>query len=340
MRVTRETLIRLAKERIQEHLFNNDDLLAAYLTGSLLMDDPFLGGVTDIDMVYVTRDNPPRTREIVPLTPDFHFDILYRAKGDYTPPREVRVDPFLGYEIYDPMPLHEDQHFLEFTQATVRAGFEFQEPEIMLQRCRKLLADSRSIWFDLMDVRESLNPVQVRQYLDAVYLAANAVAELSGPPLSERRLLMDFPERAEQAERPGFRAGLIGLLGGTNLPPTTLETWLPKWKSTFTAAAETGKAHLNVHTARVNYYLNAFEAMLGSQDPIVILWPTLRTWTYAALALAGPQTADWGQACKQLGLLGTAFHEKVQGLDHFIDEIEIRLDEIAEEYGLETSTSI
>lgn len=340
MRVTRETLIRLAKERAQEHAFNNADILAAYLTGSLLKDDPFLGGVTDIDLVFVTKNNPPRTREITPLTPDFHLDILYRAKADFNPPRDLRVDPWLGYEIYDPIHLHEKQHFLEFTQAAVRAGFEFHETNIVLQRCRKLLADSRSIWFDLMDVRESLNPVQVRQYLDAVYLAANAIAELSGPPLPERRLLMEFPERAEKAERPGFRAGLIGLLGGTNLSTDTLETWLPKWKSSFTSAAGTGKAHLNVHPARVNYYLKAFEAMLGSEDPIVMLWPILRTWTYASLELTETQITDWGGACKQIGLLGTRFTEKVQGLDHFIDEIEIRLDEIAEEYGLETSTSL
>jgi len=340
MRVTRETLIRLAKERAQEHAFNEKDILAAYLTGSLLKEDPFLGGVTDIDLVYVSRDKPARTREIVPLTPDFHLDILYRAEADYDPPRELRVNPWLGYEIYDPMLLYESHHFFEFTQAAARAGFEFNATDLVLQRCRKLLANSRSIWFDLMDVRESVKPVQVRQYLDSVFLAANAVAELSGPPLPERRLLMDFQGRAEQARRPGFGAGLVGLLGGTNLPLATLESWLPKWQATFIAAAETGNADLSVHTARVNYYLKSFEAMLEGDAPIVIIWPILRTWTYAALVLDEPQTADWSEACKQIGLLGTSFEQKVQGLDHFIDEIEIRFDEIAEEHGLETSTSI
>ncbi|GAB4420064.1 MAG: hypothetical protein Kow002_08240 [Anaerolineales bacterium] len=340
MRVTRETLIRLAKERAQERAFNNKDILAAYLTGSLLREEPFLGGVTDIDVVFVTQSNPPRTREIIKLTPDFHLDVLYRAKAEYDPPRELRVNPFLGYEIYDPMLLHESQHFFEFTQAAVRAGFEFHQTDLVLQRCRTLLADSRRIWFDLMDVSESTNPLQVRQYLDAVYLAANAVAELSGPPLAERRLLVEFPERAEQAERPGFEAGLIGLLGGTNLPASTLDAWIPKWKSTFEAAAGIGKADLGVHPARVNYYLKAFEAMQASGSPIVMLWPMLRTWTLAAIALPKAQAADWIEACQQLGLLGTGFAEKVLGLDHFIDEVEIRLDEIAEEHGLETSTSI
>ena len=340
MRVTRETLIRLAKENAQERAYNNKDILAAYLTGSLLTEEPFLGGVTDIDLVFVTKGNPPRTREIVKLTPDFHLDILYRAKADYAPPRELRVNPWLGYEIYDPMLLHESQHFFEFTQAAVRAGFEFHETELVLQRCRKLLADARKIWFDLTDIGEAVGPVQVRQYLDAVYLAANTVAELSGPPLAERRLLMEFSSRAEQAKRPGFGAGLVGLLGGTNLPVTSLDAWLLLWKSTFISAAETGKADLSIHPARVNYYLKCFEAMLGGDNPIVVLWPLLRTWTYAVLALTESQAADWVEACKQLGLLGAAFEEKVQGLDHFIDEVEIRLDEIAEEHGLETSTSI
>ncbi len=339
MRVTRETLIRLAKERSQEHAFNNKDILAAYLTGSLLTEDPFLGGVTDIDLVYVSTIKPARTREIVPLTPDFHLDILYRAKSDYDPPRELRVNPWLGYEIYDPMLLYESQHFFEFTQAAVRAGFEFNATDLVLQRCRKLLANSRSIWFDLMDVPESVNPVQVRQYLDSVFMAANAVAELNGPPLPERRLLMEFQARAEQAGRPGFGAGLVGLLGGTNLPLATLESWLPKWKSTFMAAAETGKADLSVHTARLNYYDKSFKAMLEGEAPIMILWPILRTWTYAALALDENQAVEWSEVCKQIGLLGPSFEQKVQGLDHFIDEIEIRLDEIAEEHGLETSTS-
>ncbi|MEI6505868.1 MAG: hypothetical protein WCO90_08335, partial [Planctomycetota bacterium] len=79
MRVTRETLIRLAKETAQTRSFDNGDIVAAYLTGSLVSGgDPFLGGVTDIDLVFVTAGKPRQTREIVKLTGDFHVDILYR----------------------------------------------------------------------------------------------------------------------------------------------------------------------------------------------------------------------------------------------------------------------
>ncbi len=152
MRVTRESLIRIAKETAQERAFNNKDIISAYLTGSLLTEEPFLGGVTDIDLVLVTANNPPMSREIVALTPDFHLDISYHAKAEYDPPRELRANPWLGYEIYDPMLLHETKHFFEFTQAAVRAGFEFHEPALVLQRCRKLLDHGRKIWFDLMDI--------------------------------------------------------------------------------------------------------------------------------------------------------------------------------------------
>ena len=38
MRVTRESLIRIAKENAQERAFNDRDLVAAYLTGSLVSD--------------------------------------------------------------------------------------------------------------------------------------------------------------------------------------------------------------------------------------------------------------------------------------------------------------
>ena len=48
MRVNRESLIRIAKETAQERAFNNRDIVAAYLTGSLVSEnDPMLGGAAD-----------------------------------------------------------------------------------------------------------------------------------------------------------------------------------------------------------------------------------------------------------------------------------------------------
>jgi hypothetical protein len=340
MRVTRESLIRIAKEKVQERTYNNKDIVAAYLTGSLLNEDPLLGGVTDIDLVLVTANKPPMTREIVGLTPDFHLDISFRAKAEYDPPRELRVNPWLGYEVYDLLRLYESRHFIEFTQSAVRAGFEFHEPALVLQRCRKLLDHGRKIWFDLVDVGEAARPKDVAKYLKSLYHAANVIAELHGPPLPERRLLLLFPSLAEQAGRPGLSVGLLGLLGGTNLDASVLESWLPGWESTFKEASETGKADLRIHPARLNYYKKCFEAMLGGDNPSAMLWPLLTTWTHAAVALPDEKTQPWQAACATLGLVGERFGERVEGLDQYLDELDILLDEMAQANGLETSTSI
>src|SRR5512143_3183979 len=100
MRVTRESLVRLAKENAQERSFNDRSIIAAYLTGSLLAEaDPMLGGTTDIDLVLVHNAPPALSREIVKLTPDFHLDIRHRTKSEFKSPRELRTDPYLGYEM-------------------------------------------------------------------------------------------------------------------------------------------------------------------------------------------------------------------------------------------------
>jgi hypothetical protein len=340
MRVTRESLIRIAKETAQERAYNNKNIIAAYLTGSLLSEQPLLGGVTDIDIVLVTATQAPMTREIVALTPDFHLDISYRAKADYSPPRELRVNPWLGYEIYDPMLLYESQRFFDFTQASVRGGFEFHEPSLVLERCRKLLDHGRKIWFDLMNVGEKSGPKEVAKYLKSLYHAVNVIAELNGPPLPERRLLLLFPSLAKQANRPGLSVGVLGLLGANNLDAPTLESWLPEWESMFKAAFETGKADVRIHTARLNYYKKCFESMLAGDDPTVMLWPLLTTWTHAAVALPENSIDPWHLARTKLGLAGIGFVERVEGLDHFLDELDILLDEIAAANGLETSTTL
>ena len=338
MRVTRETLIRLAKENTQQRVYNDKNIIAAYLTGSLLTEYPLLGEVTDIDLVFVTANQPPMTREIVPLTPDFHLDIAYRAKADYHPPRELRVNPWLGYEIYDPLLLYESRHFFEFTQASVRAGFEFHEPALVLQRCRKLLDHGRNIWFDLMEIEKKASPKEVAKYLKSLYHAVNVIAELNGPPLPERRLLLLFPSVAEQANRPGLSAGLLGLLGANGVDKSTLVSWIPEWESTFRAGAETGKAYPSIHIARLNYYKKCFESMLDSDDPTVMLWPMINTWTRAALSLTEEESGSWESARTTLGFSGAGFNERVEGLDHFLDELDIMLEEYATANGLESET--
>jgi len=343
MRVTRESLIRIAKQTTQERAYNDHSIVAAYLTGSLVSgEDPMLGGTTDIDLVLVHAGPPSAAREMVRLTPDFHVDIHHRDRSEFGTPRELRTDPLLGWEVYDPMLLYQREKFFEFIQAGLRAGFEFGAPQLVLARCRSLYSLARQAWFQLSEPGEGRGDhADVQRYLHAVQDAANAVAELSGGPLPERRLLRDFPLRAQAAERPQFTGALFQLLGADQIDADVLDNWLEPWKLEFMAAAERGgRVDASVHPARLHYYEKAFETLLSSETPLTALWPLIHTWTLAAGALFEPLGQGWIEACTRLGLLGDALQAKAERLDQFLDDIEARLDEIAQANGLETSTSI
>ena len=85
MRVTRESLIKIARETAQERAYNDKEIIAAYLTGALVDDtvDPIFGGTADIDIILVHKDEPKHRREFTRLTPDFHVDITHRAKSEF-----------------------------------------------------------------------------------------------------------------------------------------------------------------------------------------------------------------------------------------------------------------
>jgi hypothetical protein len=341
MRVTRESLIRIAKETAQERAFNDRGIIAAYLTGALVYDtDPLLGGTADIDIIFVHADEPQQKREFAKLTPDFHLDISHRTKAEFKRPRELRLDPWLGWEMYDPMLLYEREKFFEFVQAGLRAGFEFNAPAPALQRSRILLSHGRGIWRDLLETSDTLTPKDVAHYMKALYHAVNAVAELSGPPLQERRLMLEFPPRAETAKRIGMNAGLMGLVGASDLDPSVINGWVPEWRLAYEAAMENSNVDARIHPARLNYYEKAIKAMLAGETPRAALWPLLQTWTLAVDVLSDDALQAWSAACEQLRLTMPGFEEHVNGLDQYLDEVEVLLDELAAEHGLETSTSI
>jgi predicted nucleotidyltransferase len=342
MRVTRESLIRIAKETVQQRTFNDRGIIAAYLTGSLVQKDiePNLGGSSDIDIIFVHADEPKYRREFVKLTPDFHVDISHRARVEFKRPRELRVDPWLGWEMYDPMLLYEREKFFEFIQAGLRAGFEFNAPAPALQRSRTLLSHGRQIWRDLLEVSNEPLPRDVVKFMKSLFHGVNAVAELSGPPLQERRLMLEFPARAETARRPEMIAMLTDLMGGTSLDPEQIRSWIGDWKLAFEGAAGNTRVDARIHPARLNYYEKAILAMLEGSTPYSALWPLLQTWSMTVEVLPDYAVNAWLSACSQLGFTVAGFEDRVNGLDHFLDEVEALLDELAKEHGLETSTSI
>ncbi|MFH1523397.1 MAG: hypothetical protein ABIF04_00360 [Chloroflexota bacterium] len=324
-------LIHIAEETAKKRALSDPWLVAAYLTGSLRSEDPFLGNTTDIDIVFIHAEELNIQREILPLTPEVHLDIVHKTRSDYEKPKELRTHPWLGPEIYDPLPLYVTQHFFEFIQAGVRD--KFNESANVLARSRQLTESARQTWRQLR-LSQNTGPEWLLRYLNSICDAANAVALLTGNPLAERRFLLQFPERAGAAGQPGLAAGLLGLLGANRVDSAALAGFLPGWEKDFLAAASSPNVQKRIAVPRLGYYKQAFVALLSGETPLSALWPMLYTWTASASVLPPAQIAPWQTACETLGLAGESFTQRLEGLDRFLDSIEEILDKMASDQGL------
>jgi hypothetical protein len=332
MRITPGTLHKIARDTVAKRVRTDRDLLSAYLHGSLLADDPLLGGTADIDMVFIHDDGVIVEREIQRLTDDVHLDIAHHQRSDYRRARNLRVHPWIGPTIFSCRILYDPHHFMDFTQASVRG--QFNRPDYVLERSRNQAEHARQMWVSLDGLTGEPGVGDVALYLRALEHVANALASLSGPPLTERRFLLQFPARAEALGHPGLYPGLLGLLGAPNVYASTLPEWLPGWKAAYQAIpADTVPARL--HPARCPYYYRAFEKILEGERPQDVLWPLLRTWTGAVQLLpeSSGAIARWQEVLSQLGLYGDGFQERIAALDAYLDTVEEVMEVWARERG-------
>jgi hypothetical protein len=335
MRITRDTLLKIVRDTVTQRTRSDRGVTAVYLSGSLLEDEYLLGGTADIDLFFIHTDIPAAFREIVHLSDEVHLDIAHHQHRDYRQTRLLRVHPWMGHIIINCKILFDPQHFLDFTQASVRG--QFDRPELVLERARKGASQARQTWLDFHEQRPDPGPKELLAYLIALENAANAIAGLNGAPLTERRFLLRFPARAEIAGKPGLYAGLLGLLGAAKIELETLHSWLPPWQAAYQALpAETAPARL--HPQRLYYYIKGIESLASSPQPKAALWPLLRTWTSAVSLL--PDDSDhfsgWRNAMQTAGLLGQDFQERMDALDAYLDQVEETLDSWARANGVFT----
>jgi hypothetical protein len=331
MRITRDTLLNNARDAVAQRTRSDRTIVAVYLAGSLLEPEYLLGGTADIDLFFIHSDGTSTGREIVRLTDEVHLDIAHHRYLDYRNTRNLRVDAWLGPTLKACRPMHDPQHLLDFTIASVRG--QFDRPDHVLERAQKQAETARGIWLAFHDRKFEQGPAQVIEYLRAVGLAANAIASLSGAPLTERRFLLTFPARAAAVGKPGLHAGLLGLLGAPNLEADTLAAWVALWQAAYRALPEQ-EAPLRLHPHRLIYYRQAYQALLEGSQPLAVLWPLLRTWTLAVgtLQAAAPAASPadyftpWQQAFAYLGLLGSEFLDRLSALDSYLDLVEETLE--------------
>ena len=332
MRISREMLLKLAKDIVEKQVRSDRTLLAVYLQGSLLGETPLMGNTADIDLFLVHTDEVSTEREIIRVTDEITLDISHHSHRLYRQPRELRLHPWLGPAVYGCKILYDPQHFMDFAQASVRG--QFTSADNVLSRARQQTEHAREMWTSFNDAPRLPAPEDASRYLRALDHAANAVAGLNGPLLTERRFLLDFLTRSEAINKPGLYAGFLGLLGAPTVDAVTLRSWLPEWQAAYTALP-LDRCPIRLHPHRLLYYERAIDTILSGEHAHDALWPLWRTWTHAIGALPGdsPHRTGWQRAGEQLGLLGTAFRERVAGLDAYLDTVEEILDTWAREKG-------
>ena len=332
MRINRNMLLKLANDTVEKYVNDDRSILAIYLQGSLLSDTPLIGNTADIDLFFVHSDDIPVEREIIRISDEVHLDISHHSHRVYRQPRELRVHPWLGTAIYDCKIMYDPQHFIDFTQASVRG--RFNNPENVIRRVRKQAIHAREMWESFKNNPRLPDPQDASVYLRALEHLANAIAGLSGQNLTERRFLSNLLPRAEAVSKPGLYRGFLGLLGAPGVDSVSLRSMLPEWRKAYGALAG-NPAPIRLHPHRLLYYERAMEVMLDSQSHHDVLWPLWHTWTHILCALPAetPHRAAWQKAGEQLGLLGAAFDDKIEALDAYLDQVEELLETWARENG-------
>jgi hypothetical protein len=321
MRITRELLLKNARDTVAKRAPKEDGLLAAYLCGSLLPGcEPLLGGAADIDLVFIYAEQT-RPREIVRLTDEVHIDIQHRNRAQYEPARDLRERAWLGHEVTTCQVLYDTDHFFDFVQAGARSMFDTQEYTLI--RAQPFFERARAAWFDFYNhPPEAPGPLDVAHFIGALEDLGNGLASLIGAPLPERRFLLDLPERTARLGLPHLAEAMAGLLGVGEVDAGRLSGWLGDWRAAFLAAKS---PDTRLHPQRIHYYASAIEALVGEDNLAAALWPLLRTWTDAVAGLdaGSDEVAAWHAAAQRLNLIGDgAFALRVNGLDALLDRAE------------------
>jgi predicted nucleotidyltransferase len=329
MRITRDLLIKLGRDTVEKRFKPDPNVVAVFLIGSTLRDEPLLGGATDIDLLVITKNEPAFEREVVKLSNEIHLDIVSEPEARYAKPRELRGDPWRGWTMWDPLLLHEKGKFFEYTQSSLRA--QFDDPANLLARAQAFASPARQSW----TMFQLGGQPTLGEYLQMVENAANAVAALSGFPLAERRFLLEFPQRAGLIGKPDLANTLMALVGGLVVNAEQIRAWLPAWEAAFTRAAQ-APHDLRIHAARLEYYKQAVLALLDGPNPVASLWPLLHSWHLCVESgnLNETQLSDWQTTLTSLGLDSAGLTLRLAGLDTFLDSLEETLDELSAQYNL------
>lgn len=298
MKVTRDTLKGLAK-REAEHRAEVGDVISGYLIGSVANGEPLIGGAADIDLVLIHERPPASKREIVQLSETVHLDISHHSKDFYAQPRELRVHPWIGPSLCEPVFLFDPEHFFEQAQAGARG--QFHRPDHIHTRAKAFLDRARQMAAFL-----PLTDRWLKTYCQALLEGANAVVSLVRFPIAGRRLALELAEVAETMGHPELYGSFLQLLGSESFNEWHLPEWHSAWGRAFDQASQES-TNPELVPCRRDYYFLAFQALAEAGYPKASLWSLLTTWEKAIQELDGAGgteslNAKWNEFLEQMKL--------------------------------------
>jgi hypothetical protein len=338
MRITRDTMLKIARDTAAQRVKVTRRVLCIYLTGSCLQEDALIGGCGDIDLVMVQDGQPLTPREIVRLNDEISLDITHYAQEDFSHPRQLRVSPWMGPILYNkPLVLHDSNHWFDYVQAAT--GAQFLQPDNALARARQLAETARRDWLSLSLGATSDPARQVYGYYKILENAGNAIASLTGVPLTERRFLLNLPQRAAAIQQAELSAVLLNLAGGNSeVTDVDWRAWMASWEAALLAVAAVPGCPLRLQAARKDYYLRS-AAALWESNPIAAFWIMARTWSLAAAHLpeASEHRAAMAPLLNTVGLNPEKMDARLEELDSYLDRVEEGLDRWAQKNGVVSS---
>jgi hypothetical protein len=331
--IEQATLVKIARDTAQQRMAARPSLVSAYLIGSVAANESMLGDATDIDLVLIDGAPSPAPREVVRLTDQVALDIHYRPKSDYAHPKNLRVHPWLGPELAEPLFLHDPTHFFELAQASARG--QFYRPEFVAARARTFLAWARAaLHIGLLPGAEPEAPVTLGALCQAMLYTANALISLVAFPGAGRRLVIKLEAAADKLRRPDLHAAFLDLFGGPHLPPESAQARLAAWLVAY-QAGQSATDEL-IHPARRTIYERGFRALIAADRAAEGQWLMLHTWN-ACLANIPRDSAAAGQWADFLGAVGLAtpddFAARVLQAADYVTQVDGLLEAWAEANG-------
>ena len=329
MRITRELMLTHARENAAVLTTKDRGIICVYVTGSLLQEDPFIGGITDIDLICV-HDRPVKTRrEIIRLNHEVNLDVAHYEQEEFEPARKLRSNAWIGGWLENvPLVLYDSLRWYDFTRASATA--QFWRAENVASRARSFLVPARNAWNDLQEENIPQGIKRITAYLAALRDLANGVAVITGSPIAERRLVLELPARANAAALPGFFGDFIGLFTSSAVTDENFATWMESYATLFDALKEAKDPPVSLSQCRQIYYEKAVKTLYPIH-PAAAVWLLLYTRTRAAAALQRTDQVykDWQTLCRQLELDNRNLAERLEAFDHVLDTAEEAVDRIS-----------